>query len=109
MPAPECRALSKWYTDRDGWAALARRIMEQARYFAQPTRHAWKFQILKGPCRMLDHEPTIQRPIISLDLYVGSLSTLWAFRVNQKQWCAQDWSWDAPALDYIDLYFRALK
>ena len=21
----------------------------------------------------------------------------------------QDWSWDAPALDYIDLYFRALK
>ena len=21
----------------------------------------------------------------------------------------QDWSWDTPALDYIDLYFRALK
>ncbi len=29
--------------------------------------------------------------------------------IDEGDIAVQDWSWDAPALDYIDLYFRALK
>ena len=31
----------------------------------------------------------------------------WAALVARAM--GQDWSWDTPALDYIDLYFRSLK
>lgn len=44
-----CRALTAWFSDREGWGQLVHRVMEQ------------------------------------------------------------DWSWSEPALDYIELYYKALK
>ena len=53
---------------------------------------------------------------IFLNASVACCRALAMWFTDKAAWAAlstrimeQDWSWDTPALDYIDLYFRALK